>query len=374
MLYYIIAIIIVVTWTVAVVSPQKRNTCAIGDVNENGHKFDLKRRYLALVLFIMVTVVAFNGDVIGVGDVASYEENYAFLRRQRFSQAIKTALEIKDSTYYIGAYLFSKLGFSFVAWRVCIEGFFCFSLYRLLSKHSVNIPVSIMVILSLGSYGFTLTALRQTLAMAILVWSYDALVNKRLIKFSCIVLLASLFHGAAIVFLLAYPCYRMKPGLRGVLIMSIVCAVIIVFGEDILKSAVMFMGKENNYSGYLSSDATLTWSGTIIYGCILLFVIVFLYLRNISPDEKRPCHLLMISWAFRLLSSIAFAEMFRFSIYFSLFDSLTIANACSGCGKTSQGRMRHDEYLIMSFAVTLFLLYYITCPSYNIVNFRFNQG
>ena len=368
MLYYIIAAIIIGSMFAALAFPEKRKQYASVSVRQ---KNDLMQWYLIAILFVMTSVVAFQKEVVDVGDIERYKYSYEYLRGLSFSGAVEWARETKDPIYYILSYIFAKAGLGFAVWRTFIEGFFCFGIYKLVSKYSSNIPISVMVILSLELYGFTLTGLRQTCALSILLFSYGFLVNKKLIKFCGVVLLASLFHSSAIVFMLAYPCFCLKPGFRSVCIMGGICASIMIFFKDILYAFVSIIETAENYSSYLEGTTKLTFSGTIIYGCILFFVTVFLYFGKTQTDDKRLCHLLMISLVFRIMSSLVFAEMFRIAMYFSLFDCITIASACTEQDDKPGTRIGTGRYLILLFVVLMFALYYITSPSYNIVNFRF---
>ena len=50
-----------------------------------------------------------------------------------------------------------------------------------------------------------MSVLRQALAMAVLFLAFDALVEKRLLRFCILVVLAAQFHAVSYVFLFAYP-------------------------------------------------------------------------------------------------------------------------------------------------------------------------
>lgn len=80
----------------------------------------------------------------------------------------------------------------------------------LIAKESKNQLLSTLIYIALPSFYIAFSGLRQAVALSITMLAYLMIKNKRWVKFILLVILASLFHSSAIVFLIAYPLYYIK--------------------------------------------------------------------------------------------------------------------------------------------------------------------
>lgn len=71
-------------------------------------------------------------------------------------------------------------------------------------KLSANYTLSVFIFITLGTYTFYFNGLRQGIAMALAALATPALINKQLIPFLLIIILASSFHTSALVLLPVY--------------------------------------------------------------------------------------------------------------------------------------------------------------------------
>ncbi len=77
-----------------------------------------------------------------------------------------------------------------------------FAFVSLMKKYSVNPALSLLIFFSMGTYVMYMAALKQCLAMFILLLSIPCLEQKQYVRFVLMVLLAMAFHSYAIVFLI----------------------------------------------------------------------------------------------------------------------------------------------------------------------------
>lgn len=99
-------------------------------------------------------------------------------------------------------------------------------------KYSCNLPLSIFMLVTFAGYTFTLAAIKQCMAIALCLIATDRVINKKYISFLLFVLLASLYHPYALMYLVA-PFLIFRPwsyktalmigafGLAGVLLQSL---------------------------------------------------------------------------------------------------------------------------------------------------------
>lgn len=74
---------------------------------------------------------------------------------------------------------------------------------KFLRRYSVNPLLSVFLLFTTGAYTFTLAAIKQSIAMGICLTAIPYLAAKRRVSYIAIILLASLFHPYALIYLLA---------------------------------------------------------------------------------------------------------------------------------------------------------------------------
>lgn len=79
-----------------------------------------------------------------------------------------------------------------------------FFLFLYIKRLSLNKVLSIIVFMSTGFFFFSLSGMRQSIGVAIALWSLKYIEEKKFIPYVITILLASLFHTAVIIFLVFY--------------------------------------------------------------------------------------------------------------------------------------------------------------------------
>ena len=85
-----------------------------------------------------------------------------------------------------------------------------YSYLRFIRRHSPSFLMGVAIYIFLGTFGFSIAAMKQTTAMAVLLFAVDALIEKKHLRFYLLVFLAFLFHTYAISFLIL-PLFTVKP-------------------------------------------------------------------------------------------------------------------------------------------------------------------
>jgi len=245
----------------------------------------------------------------------------------------------------------SLLGASYRVWLAIIAGFFCYSISKFIYKYSEEAYISVIALVSLGYFYFSLSGLRQTLALSIILFSYKYLIERRLIPFIIVIIFGSLFHFSAIVFLIAYPLSRMKIGWKQVVGVLAALVAAYLFRPQII-GLLSNLNMNDQYTYYLEHGTTLTISGFLIQLFIYLFC---LYFKNdiLKCDNKNLTlyNLLFLGLVFQAFATVI-AEFFRISMYFSIFSIVLIPKAIVA---------EKDKYLrvIIYFVVLAALILYI---------------
>lgn len=312
---------------------------------KNGKKYFLITS--GLVLFLYAALRAHTLQI----DVPGYVQAYQSYGKYTFSQIIEIFNpDFKDPTFYFLGWLFRRF-FSDVQWWLSFIGaVYVGAIVVLIYKESKNSLLSIIAFLSLGFFGFSLSGLRQTLAMSITILAFFSLKNRKAWKFLFLVIMASLFHRAAIIFLIAYPIANLKVGWKHIVVFAVV--LILFFGaQGTVRTLMQKLLVDTQYEGYIDSQSTLTFSGFIIQGTIFAFCLM--YYPAVSRQYEKAnvlYNLVFIGLMFQIFSSMV-AEFFRISMYFSVFSIILIPLAISA---ESNKKLRALENIVIPL---IFIVY-----------------
>lgn len=112
--------------------------------------------------------------------------------------------------YILYSQVFSKLKFS-NQWYIAVVALTIIApIAYTWCKKSKMPGLSVFIYITLGLFTFSFSGLRQSIAMAIVFFSFKYIQEKNLIKFILCVALAISFHTTAIIFIVAYPLYYLK--------------------------------------------------------------------------------------------------------------------------------------------------------------------
>lgn len=305
-----------------------------------------------LSMIILFILSALRHESVGsdiVRYIAQYEKN-ALLDFNSISTLLSDA---KDPVYSFTAWLFSHLFKDPQWWLACVAFLFCYSVGKLILSESNKTIISILIIISIGFFSFSLTGLRQTIAMSILLFSYPFIKDRKPIKFIITVIIASLFHATALIFLIIYPISKVKLGIYHIVIAAIAFIVFYAFKGQLLILLGNYL-QDERFESYLDGNARqLTMSGFIIQAAIFIFSMY--YYKNYTSQDKNAIILYnfaFIGLIFQLFSSFI-AEFFRISMYFSIFNSVLVANAMT-CEK--EKKSQKVVLLVVIFILLMYML------------------
>lgn len=147
----------------------------------------------------------------------------------------------------------------------------------IIKKLSSNYILSVFFFITLGTYTFFFNGLRQGLAMAILALSTPYLINKKIIKFILIVILASLFHGTALIIIPFYFLLHLQ--------IKIIYKLIIIFVTTFLTSSFLISYLASNNPRYEVYTQESERGGLVVLSFNIVMVL-FLYIVNAIDKHK----------------------------------------------------------------------------------------
>ena len=234
MIYYILIVCLIFAINFSFVR-KDRNVLLI----EKDKSFE--KQICMIVAFALIIIATFRSNSVGT-DMGRYSYIYYYYRYEELDLFFSLLFKISD-----------VLGLSFSAINfvtaILIYSCVCF----VICKYSPNVLISIVLYLTLGLYARSLNMIRQMLAAALLMMTVSSLKEGNFIKFLFWVLLASLCHISAIIFLVVYPLRKVKFGWKTLLFGILLGALIIVFLPIAVKIVSSIIGVDY-YSRYFKTD------------------------------------------------------------------------------------------------------------------------
>lgn len=99
-----------------------------------------------------------------------------------------------------------------------------------------------------GFYIFGFSAIKQALAMAVIMWAFTAIMDEKPLKFVLITLLAGCIHGPALIFLPAYPIARSRLTVRRFGLYAAFAALVYLFRNPIVTFVSSFYYEETDFA------------------------------------------------------------------------------------------------------------------------------
>jgi hypothetical protein len=194
-------------------------------------------------------------------------------------------------------------------------------------KYSCNLWLTILIYISFAGYGFNMAAIKQCTAMSLCMIATDRAINKKYIQFVLFVILASMFHPYAWMYLVT-PFLTFRPWSKYTLILLTVFGLIGVGMESLLGTLL-------NVSDMLgkSYDAQL-FMGEGVNPVRLLItatpsIVALLIVRQIREHEERDqyviVNLTMLNAEIMFVALFGTANYFaRLANYFLPFQAVSI--------------------------------------------------
>lgn len=284
-------------------------------------------------------------------DIPTYVQMYEKYSRFSLRQIMTVfSSDMKDPTYFFTAWLFSRFFTDVQWWLAIVAAFYIIVVLVVIYKESEKPLMSLIMLLALGYLSFVLSGLRQSIAMSFAMIAYLYIKKKKPIRFILAVIVASLFHLSAIMFLIAYPLARLKLGFWHVVAFGVMLLLFTGFQSAVRNFLTQVLG-DSQYGSYADNETALNFSGFIIQIC--MFVFNLLYYKNVTEKDKDAIvlyNLAFIGLSLQLFSSMI-AEFFRLSYYFSFANILLVPLAISS---ESEDR---TQALLRLFIGALFIVY-----------------
>lgn len=281
-------------------------------------------RFTDWAFFLMILILSvFAGSRVRYNDTANYMR--AFLKVPTINVFFSTPgmLNFFRNPLFM---LYQSILRTFTSnpqWLILTTSVFtqiCF--VRFIKRYSCDFTFSIFLYFTFGTFVFSLAAIKQVLAMAIMTLAFPYLERHKWGRYYLVVLIAMMFHTYAVVYAML-PFFRVRPWKTFTFVFVAVMAVVLFNFEDALTA---FMDQANDLGKTLSdeeifSDATINVFRLAVYAIPPLISLLLhrWALADNTEMDNIMIHMSIISFAFMSLGTQAGANMFgRMANYFEM--------------------------------------------------------
>lgn len=225
----------------------------------------------------------------------------------------------------------------------------CFGMF--VNRRSIDPLVSFVVFLTLRDYSFCLAAMRQGLAIAIIIGFADMyLERKQVIKFIVSVVIASLFHTSALLFIILYPCYhRIRNTKVFAVIMGCIAGVFLASG-GLLSSIVSRIPFLDKYDAYVQSEYHQGGIQTTLIIYFLLVVFMVFGIKNKKEKQSKEERALTFGVGLELFGN-SYGAISRGAFYFTGYSTILFPKALVVLPKYDKVRVLFLAFLLIQYVV-----------------------
>ena len=338
-----------------------------------------KKKYCIIIGTLMTLIVGFRNIDMGMNDtrmvyVSLFDQisDMSFLETYNF--IIKSDIEV---VFYMLTRLFILITTNIRLYLLLLTIPVNYLISRFIYKYSKIPFLSFLLYFSINYFAFSFTLLRHCIAMVILLLSYDALKENKKLKFFLLVILASLFHRTAVIFIIVFFFKNRKLNIKYIVSIPLfILLFTITLGTKTYRWIMnLSFLKLKRYSIYLNPKAnTLTF---FFINFLILVVSLIIYRKKIKDAiaKKEDCNdedislLLYIQMIGTCFASFMyfFSEMFRVSTFFTIFSIILLPN----CISTVSNIKTKKTYILIISIILIVYFFMFTMHNNSIYPYRF---
>lgn len=222
--------------------------------------------------------------------------------------------------------------------------------YYSIKKYSKNYMLSVFIYITFQFYIFIFSGLRQGIAFSIVWLSLKYVKERKLVKFILIVLLASMFHKTALIFLPVYFIANKRITLKYVLLFLVVFISMLILKVQLVTFVTSFL-----YSTYAVSNTSGGYSLLVLLFAVFVF---FILIRNKKIENFRDndiwFNMLIVAILIQTLASTQ-GNIARLTMYYSFSVVLLIPNVLDSLKDKKQ-----KIFIEAIVYISLFIFYFIS--------------
>lgn len=312
-----------------------------------------KERFFYTIMAI--ALILFAGLRTGYNDTGTYLGAYNGIPADvELTSGIKWAELGGNPGFVFTMRLLKRWGFSDQSFLMFFSIFTVGTYLWFLRKYSCNIFMTILLFVTFAGYTFTLAAIKQCTAMALCLIATDRAIRKKYPNFVLYVILASLFHPYALMYLVV-PFLSFRPWSKYTVIMITVFA-LVGFGMQSLLGTVLkvtdMLGEEYNAASFMGEGVNPFRLLVVSVPLLLSLIAAKQIARYEERDKYIILNLTMLNAEIMFVGLFGTANYFaRLANYFLPFQAISIP------WLLNQFRTDSKRFLLIVACVCYFLFF-----------------
>lgn len=277
----------------------------------------VRRRQVLIMGFALFLFAALRSYTVGI-DVENY---YYPMYESGAGKSLREWCEsnsYRDPGFYIMVGLLQAVHLNPQALLAVVGAFVAFGFSYFTYHEKGNALLFFMMFIGFRLFPFTLSGLRQAMAMSFIFIAYIKLKEGKELPYIFLTLIAATFHISALLFLLAYPITLVR---KTYIILIVVLGISLVNyltgGAVATKVASLFFN--DRFSGYLSRSQDMAFDGSAtLFIYLVIYFISLLFYRKMEHDDGsfyRDFNVLTLGIFFSILGQ-SMDNVFRIAYYF----------------------------------------------------------
>ena len=293
------------------------------------HSRKKDRIYLWIVWILLVFITAYRS--IGFyTDTKAYKEFYEKYADLSFKARYYNIFKIdkKDPMYHLISGTLGSWGLPFRGWLLIISVLYYTGFICVLRRFSQIPFLTTLGLICMSYVFFTTTGIRQTMAMGFCFFAFIKAYDRKPLLFALFVFLGYLFHSSCLIFVLVYFLINRKFGAIQILLLVASVTLAFVF-PGAINQIVETLAWNDEVEKYAKVTTGLSIFGYVVQLAIAAICVVLQ--REYCLEDKEGLaflNMMVLGLVFQIFA-IRIDNIFRMSMYFSVYGMFAIANVVS---------------------------------------------
>lgn len=311
-----------------------------------------KKIVILLIVLSFMLISALRDLTVG-RDLINYIPRYSYLGQADWSNLFSIS---RGYSFEYGFAVFCKVLYYInpdPAFFLIITSIIVSIGFYNISKLSKMPIVTMFILFGFGIYGSSMNIVRQFLAFTILTFGIKYITERKLWKFIVIVVIATLFHTMALMFIPLYFLYTVKYSRNSLITVILLSLFMGAFGSALVGVVI----GRTTFGWYLSRTGTGSGESTLLFLAAILFA-VYIY-RNKIMDIDQQDNLCIWGLSIAIICNavaLRIGVFARLMTFFTPFIAVLIPDLIYAIKKKDE--INRYIYIVVGLMVIAFFIFY----------------
>lgn len=286
-----------------------------------GQRVKRSKRFCIVSGVIYFLIAAMRGFGVG-NDTGNYYHAFLQMANYPLKAVFKSLVAREEYLFYLFLWIIRQITANFTVVLAIIALLFTVAAWLYIYKYSEDPRLSVIFLLSFNIYQFTLTGLRQTMAISFVLLAIMALKKEKVFVAVLLILVASLFHASALVLLPIVFLRRIKLSRETLFCSLVILLIVFVARVPIAAKLIPFIADRGYIINVSSSGFTMAF---VVFALYTFFVVFSREYEDYFGDYRLVSWMMLLACFFEMLVP-AQNIFFRIAFYFLIIGIELIPN------------------------------------------------